>query len=85
VSEKAVQKALNKLMKGRTCIAIAHRLSTIMDSDKIVVIDEKKVFEEGTHAELVVKPKGKYVDQHLYNNQCSEIFTLRNEKFHTEA
>ena len=35
VSEKAVQKALNKLMKGRTCIAIAHRLSTIMDSDKV--------------------------------------------------
>ena len=33
-----------------------------MDSDKIVVIDEKKVFEEGTHAELVVKPKGKYAE-----------------------
>jgi ABC-type multidrug transport system fused ATPase/permease subunit len=47
--------ALERLMKGRTVITIAHRLSTIRDSDKILVLKDGVVFEEGTHDELVAR------------------------------
>ena len=52
-SEKQIQKALEKLAAGRTVIAIAHRLSTILSSDQIVVLDNGKIKEIGTHAELL--------------------------------
>jgi ABC-type multidrug transport system fused ATPase/permease subunit len=52
-SEKAVQQALENLMKGRTSFVIAHRLSTIRNADKIVVIDKGTVFEIGTHNQLM--------------------------------
>ena len=61
-SEKNVQKALNNLMEGKTVIAIAHRLSTIMDSNKICVIDEQTIVEEGTHVGLLRKEGGKYAE-----------------------
>jgi ABC-type multidrug transport system fused ATPase/permease subunit len=54
-SEEFVIKALEVLMKGRTVITIAHRLSTIRDADKIIVLQEGFVAEEGTHEELVVR------------------------------
>ena len=52
-SEKLVQEALNKLLAGRTSVVIAHRLSTIKSADKIIVIDQGRIVEEGTHAELI--------------------------------
>ena len=52
-TEKIVQRAMNKLRRGRTTIIIAHRLETIRDSDKIIVIDNGKVICSGTHEELV--------------------------------
>lgn len=52
-SEKLIQDALVKLMKGRTSIVIAHRLSTISKLDRIIVLDDGKIFEQGTHAELI--------------------------------
>ena len=52
-SEKIVMEALERLMKGRTVITIAHRLSTIRDADKIVVLKDGFVAEEGTHDELL--------------------------------
>lgn len=58
-SEKVVQEALDNLMKNRTVIVIAHRLSTIQNADKIVVINDGKIAEEGTHEELL-KQKGAY-------------------------
>ncbi|MDD7578346.1 MAG: ABC transporter transmembrane domain-containing protein [Elusimicrobia bacterium] len=58
-SEKVVQEALDNLMKNRTVIVIAHRLSTIQNADKIVVINDGKIAEQGTHEELL-KQKGAY-------------------------
>ena len=54
-SEKLVQDALTKLLKGRTSVVIAHRLSTIMNADRIFVIDEGRIVEEGKHDELIAK------------------------------
>ncbi len=54
-SEKLIQAALWELMKDRTAIVIAHRLSTIQKMDRIVVLDNGKIIEEGGHAELLLK------------------------------
>lgn len=54
-SEKAIQKALWELMKGRTAVVIAHRLSTIQRMDRIAVLDEGKIVEQGSHKELLKK------------------------------
>lgn len=67
-SEHYIQDALQKLMKGKTTIVIAHRLSTIMQMDRIIVIENGTVTEEGTHAELLKINKGTY--QKLWNIQA---------------
>lgn len=68
-TEVFIQKAMKRLMEGRTSFVIAHRLSTIKDADLILVMDQGKVIEQGTHAELLEK-NGFYAD--LYNSQFSE-------------
>jgi ATP-binding cassette subfamily B protein len=65
-TEARIQKALLKLMEGRTSFVIAHRLSTIRDANAVVVIDQGRIVEKGTHAELLAK-KGFY--HHLYMSQ----------------
>ena len=54
-SEKLVQDALNKLLKGRTSVVIAHRLSTIHNADQIIVVDHGRIAEQGTHTELMAR------------------------------
>lgn len=65
-TEKLVQKGIEKLLQGRTSFVIAHRLSTIRDCDKIMVVDDGRIVETGTHDELVAL-KGLYYN--LYTSQ----------------
>lgn len=60
-SEHVVQLALDEARQGRTCITIAHRLSTIQNADKIIVIHQGRVQEEGTHDQLI-EMKGLYFE-----------------------
>lgn len=69
-TEATVQKATAKLLKGRTSIVIAHRLSTIVNSDRILVIDQGNVVEDGNHKTLMEK-KGPYYN--LYMNQFRDL------------
>ena len=57
--EVKIQKAMGKLLEGRTSFVIAHRLSTIVNSDKILVINDGEIIEQGSHNELIAK-KGVY-------------------------
>jgi len=59
-SENLIQDALSKLIKGKTTIVIAHRLSTIKQMDRIIVIGNGKILEDGTHIELINKKEGMY-------------------------
>ena len=59
-SERLVQEALDRLMKGRTSLVIAHRLSTIKNADNIIVLDNGKIKETGTHSELIQLENGIY-------------------------
>ena len=65
-TEILIQKAMDELMKGKTCFVIAHRLSTIVDSDRILVLDHGHIVEQGTHQELLER-KGFY--HKLYTSQ----------------
>ncbi|MBN1676144.1 MAG: ABC transporter ATP-binding protein [Kiritimatiellae bacterium] len=60
-SEALIQDALKQILKGRTTLVIAHRLSTIMDADNIIVMEDSRIVEEGTHDELLLR-KGRYYD-----------------------
>ena len=64
ISEKLIKDALAKLMKNRTSVVIAHRLSTIIHCDKIIVISNGRVVEEGKHQELLDK-NGLYANLYL--------------------
>lgn len=69
-SERLVQDALEKLMKGRTSVVIAHRLSTVRKADRILVLDQGKLVEQGTHEELL------QVNNGIYRNLSDLQFNL---------
>ncbi len=66
-SEKLIQKALGELMKNRTTLVIAHRLSTLKKMDRIIVFDDGKIVEDGTHQELLAN-KSKYYELWQYQS-----------------
>ena len=70
-SERLIQRALRKVMRGRTCFVVAHRLSTIQHADLIVVMDDGRILEVGRHGELLAKPDGCY--REMYYRQFAKI------------
>jgi len=66
-TEREIQQALERLVAGRTVFAIAHRLSTLRKASRLFVIEDGRLVEHGTHAELLAKSDGKY--RHLYELQ----------------
>ena len=70
ISENAIQDALETLMQGRTSIVIAHRLSTILKADRILVVKDGVVAEQGTHEALLAK-NGVY--RELYETQFRQV------------
>ena len=75
-SEALIQSALERLMKGRTSLVIAHRLSTVAGLDQIVVLQNGKITEQGTHAELISK-NGAY--HHLWSRQSGAFLSKNAE------
>ncbi len=73
-SERLVQKALEKLQEGRTCLIVAHRLSTVQNADCLFVLENGKIIEEGTHTHLL-KKKGVYAKYHAMQFQENEEVT----------
>ena len=68
-TEREIQDALRRAGEGRTVITIAHRLSTVADADRIVVLEDGRIVEEGTHADLLAR-EGRYAG--LWARQASE-------------
>ena len=58
-TEKNIQSSLEKLIKGRTTLSIAHRISTLRNADELIVIEDGKIVEQGTHSELI-RQRGTY-------------------------
>lgn len=67
--EALIQKAMDRVMEGRTSFVIAHRLSTIRDADLILVMDQGQIIEKGTHESLLAQ--GGFYEK-LYNSQFAE-------------
>ena len=61
-SEQAIQRAMDRVLEGRTCFVVAHRLSTIRNADQIVLLDKGVIVEQGHHEELMALPAGRYRD-----------------------
>jgi ATP-binding cassette subfamily B protein len=73
-SEALIAEAMERLMKGRTSIVIAHRLSTVRGLDRILVFDQGKIVEQGTHALLMVRSGGIY--RGLFERQATEFTSI---------
>ena len=77
-TERAIQQSLADLSEGRTTLVIAHRLATIANADRIVVVEDGRVAEEGSHAELIARKDGRY--SQLQAAQSGGRFNAANDR-----
>ena len=81
-NEALIKHALKELTRGKTVLKIAHRLSTVVDADRILVVDNGKIVEEGTHQELLAK-KGIYAAMwNEYNRSASWTISRKEDNNH---
>ncbi len=76
-SEALIQEAMQRLIVGRTAIVIAHRLSTVRMLDRILVFEQGRVVEEGTHDDLVRRTEGTY--KRLFERQALGLFVSESD------
>jgi ATP-binding cassette subfamily B protein len=74
-TERQIQQAMHRMTEGRTTFAIAHRLSTLRDAERLVVMDEGRIVEQGTHAELMQR-KGVFRDLVKMQQEASKIIAI---------
>ena len=77
-TERQIQEALKVLLKGRTCVVIAHRLATVREADRIIVLRQGRIVEEGTHATLLAL-NGLYAHLHARNQTSFDDLDVANE------
>jgi len=75
-TERKIQEALERLVKGRTVFAIAHRLSTLRRATRLFVIEDGRITEEGTHAELLANEQGTYTKLYRMQHELHEIYAV---------
>ncbi len=75
-TEKQIQEAMGHLSRGRTTISIAHRLSTLRDADRLIVLDEGRIVEQGSHAELMEK-RGVFYDLVQLQQAVAQIIAIK--------
>jgi len=75
-TERNIQEALDRLIKGRTVFAIAHRLSTLRRATRLFVIEDGRITEEGTHAELLANEQGTYTKLYRLQHELHETFAV---------
>jgi ATP-binding cassette subfamily B protein len=76
-TEKQIQQALDRLVEGRTTFAIAHRLSTLVAADRLVVLENGKVVEQGLHSELLMNETGVYAKLHKTQMEMNSLVAIR--------
>jgi ATP-binding cassette subfamily B protein len=74
-TERQIQQAMHRMVEGRTTFAIAHRLSTLRDAERLVVMDEGRIVEQGTHAELMQR-QGVFHDLVKMQQEASKIIAI---------
>src|SRR5438477_8996475 len=76
-TEKQIQEALDRLVEGRTTFAIAHRLSTLQAADRLIVLEQGKVVEQGRHGELINKEDGVFAKLHRMQVEMNSVLAIR--------
>ena len=71
-----IQEAIQRLVEGRTTVAIAHRLSTLRNADRLMVLDDGRIVESGTHAELMAK-RGTFYELVNLQREVAEIIAIK--------
>lgn len=78
-TERAIQQSLSELSQGRTTLVIAHRLATIANADRILVVDEGRIVESGSHAELIARKNGRYRNLQAAQGHDETLHRLQKE------